>query len=83
MKGLSGVRLHIGKRVSGIGGCMLLLCIGMVNLIWFTILGTLWLMYGVIWLTYKFFYLCFYLPIKAIIKAVKKRQRAKRDDEVV
>lgn len=68
LRGLGGMR--VGFRVRGTNGCFyacLFACLNaFIYLLWYSLLGTLWLMYGLC-------YLCFYLPIKGIIKLCKKK----------
>jgi hypothetical protein len=67
LRSLSGMR--VGFRVSGTNGCFyagLFMCMNaLIYLLWYCLLATFWLMYGVC-------YLFFYLPIKAIVKLCKK-----------
>lgn len=67
LRGLGKVRLGVGLRMKGSAAWIMLLLYGLLNLCWYMILGTLWLMYGIC-------YLFFYLPIKAIIKWNKNKK---------
>ena len=62
-----GIRIGMGTRAKGPTGLLLLFLFGMVQLCWWTIVGMLWLLYGV-------GYVCIYLPIKAIRKQSKKEE---------
>lgn len=70
LRGLGNVR--IGFRMKGSQGCLFLGAYWCINafiyLFWYTLLGTFWLMYGL-------GYLCYYLPVKAIIKYYKKKKQ--------
>lgn len=63
--------IRVGFRMRGTSGCFLAclyLCINaMIYICWYSMLGALWLMYGMC-------YLFFYLPIKALIKWSKKKK---------
>lgn len=74
LKALGGLRIGFGKRFSGAGGWILLFCCAVLNLFWYMILGCLWLMYGT-------YYVLFYLPIKAVVSIIKKKQIAKKNSE--
>lgn len=73
LRGLGNVR--VGFRMKGSTGCFFLClywCINaLIYLMWYSLLATFWLMYGVC-------YLFFYLPIKGIIKLCKKKQVGKK-----
>lgn len=73
LRGLGGMR--VGFRLKGSEGCFyagLFVCINaMIYLMWYCLLGTFWLMYGVC-------YLFFYLPIKGVVKLCKKKNREKK-----
>ena len=51
----------------GTTGIVMLCIYGLMNLMWYMILGCCWITYGVIWL-------CFVLPINGIIKLCKNRK---------
>lgn len=72
LRGLGNVR--VGFRMKGSTGCFLVCLYGFINLLiylmWYTMLGTFWLLYGMC-------YLFFYLPIKWIIKYNKKNNNPK------
>ena len=74
LKKMGGFRLGIGKRVHGWTAILILVFVGMFYLMYWSFLGCLWLMYGICWL-------CFYLPVKLIVTAVKKR-KAKRAGDI-
>ena len=69
LRGLSG--MHIGFRLKGSEGCFyasLFVCMNaLIRLLWYCMLGAFWLLYGMC-------YLCFYLPIKCIVKWYKNRK---------
>lgn len=67
LKRMGGFRLGIGKRVHGWTAIFILMFVGIFYLMWWSLLGCMWLIYGVCWLF-------FYLPIKLIVNAVKKRK---------
>lgn len=67
LKGLGNVR--IGHSLRGKSAWYFLIVFGFLQLLWYFMLGSLWLMYGV-------GYVFFYLPIKGIIKLCKKKQIA-------
>lgn len=60
-------RFGIGYSTRGLTGIIMLCVFGMVNLMWYMILGMLWLTYGVIWLV-------FILPFKLINRKANKNQ---------
>lgn len=66
LRGLSGVR--IGYRARGSTAWIMLIVYGLLNMCWYAVLGTLWLMYGMC-------YLSFYLPIKGIIKLCNRKKK--------
>ena len=74
LKVLGGLRIGVGKRLSGTGGLILLCCCAFINLFWYMILGCLWTIYGLGYLVY--------LPIKAIVNATKRKQEAEESAEV-
>ena len=63
-----GFSFRFGFRMKGATGAIMAVVYAMFYLCWWCMLGTLYLMYGVC-------YVCLYLPIKWISKAVKERQR--------
>ena len=69
LRGLSGMR--VGFRMKGSTGCLLVGIYGFMNffiyLLWYTMLGVFWLIYGLC-------YLC-YLLIKGIVKLCKKKSQ--------
>lgn len=67
LRGLGKIRFGVGVRMKGATAWIMLLLYGMLNLMWYIMLGTLWLIYGII-------YVCFYLPIKVIIKYSKNEE---------
>ena len=60
-------RFGIGYSMHGTTGIVMLCIYGLMNLMWYMILGCCWITYGVIWL-------CFVLPINGIIKLCKNRK---------
>ena len=64
-------RFGIGYRAKGATGAILVFLFAILNLMWYMILGCIWLTYGFIWL-------CFVLPIKGIAKLCK-RENVKSD----
>lgn len=62
--------VRVGIRMTGTKGCFYACLFAFINaciyLYWYAMLGILWLMYGL-------GYLCFYLPIKGIIRLCKKQ----------
>lgn len=75
LRGLSGMR--VGFRMRGSEGCFYACLFGCINalilLLWYCMLGTFWLLYGMC-------YLFFYLPIKGIVKLCKKKSTHDRPD---
>lgn len=69
LKGLGNVR--VCHRLKGSNAFVFLCIYWLLNFYWFLLLGMLWLMYGV-------GYVLFYLPIKGIIKLVKKVKKQKQ-----
>ena len=65
LKSLGGVR--VGYHLRGKRAWYFIIAYGFIQLIWYMILGSLWLGYGI-------GYLFFYLPIKGIIKLVKSQK---------
>lgn len=61
-------RFGIGYRTRGATGLIMLCFLGLFNLMWYMILGCLWVIYGCIWLI-------FVLPIKAIKKLQNKEKQ--------
>ena len=72
LRGLSGMR--VGFRMKGSTGCLLVGIYGFMNffiyLLWYTMLGVFWLIYGLC-------YLC-YLLIKGLVKLCKKKSQEKK-----
>lgn len=66
LRGLGRVRIGTGFRMKGSAAWIVLILYGLLNMCWYVMLGTLWLMYGVC-------YLFFYLPIKGVIKLCKQK----------
>ncbi|MBP3308146.1 MAG: hypothetical protein J6L90_01775 [Clostridia bacterium] len=60
-------RFGIGYSMHGATGIVMLCIYGLMNLMWYMLLGCCWITYGVIWL-------CFVLPIKGIIKLCKSKK---------
>ncbi len=60
-------RFGIGYSTRGATGIIMLCVFGIFNLMWYMILGCLWIIYGVIWLF-------FILPMKAIFKLIKNKK---------
>lgn len=71
LKHMSHFRIGAGVRMRGSKGWLLFCLFAILNLYWYMILGCLWMMYGC--------FLMFYLPIRAIVKTIKKRQIAKKN----
>ena len=69
LRGLSSMR--VGIRMKGSTGCFFVCFYACINaliyLCWYALLACFWLMYGVC-------YLFFYLPIKGIVKLIKKER---------
>ena len=72
LRGLGSMR--VGFRMKGSEGCLFLGVYGCINaciyLMWYCMLAMFWLVYGIC-------YLCFYLPIKGIIKLCKNKNVSK------
>lgn len=68
---LGRFRFGIRYRAKGISGLIMLLVYGFMNFCWYAILGSLWLMYGIIWLF-------FILPIKLVRMLINQK---KKEDE--
>lgn len=64
LRGLGNMRMSFRMKKST--GCLFLAIYAFLDLMWFVMLGTLWLLYGMC-------YLFFYLPIKGIIKLCKQK----------
>lgn len=73
LRGLGNVR--VGLRRKGPDGCFFVFLYMMINafiyLGWYLMLGSFWLMYGLC-------YLCFYLPLKGLMKLYKKKKTQDR-----
>lgn len=67
-------RIGLGFRMKGATGWIMLLCLAMVQMMWYILLGTLWMLYG-------FGYLFFYLPIKWICSRVRSSAHKKKAPE--
>ena len=76
LRGLGGVRFGVHKRVSGGAAAVMLFVYCMMYLMWYMLLGTLWLMYGL-------GYVCYYLPAREIVKFSKKKKREKEVAEAM
>lgn len=63
-----GFSFRFGFRMKGWTGAIMAIVYLMFYLCWWCMLGTLYLMYG-------FCYVCFYLPIRGISRAVKKARQ--------
>lgn len=63
-------KFRFGARytVKGLPGIFMVCTFAIFNLMWYMIVGSLWLMYGFIWLF-------FVLPIKGIRSLVKKKKQ--------
>ena len=68
-------RFGIGYSTHGATGIIMLCFYGIFNLIWYTMLGCLWMIYGVIWLF-------FVLPIKGITKLIKNKSTENNNQKV-
>ena len=66
-------RFGIGYSTRGATGIIMLSIYGMFNLLWYMMLGCLWLTYGFIWLI-------FILPIKGISKLIKNNKSTSNND---
>ena len=66
-------RFGIGFRMKGATGIIMLCIYGMMNLMWYMILGCCWLIYGMC-------YLMFFLPIRAIYRACKKNSSTPKNN---
>lgn len=69
LRGLGNVRF--GFRMKRSTGCLFFALYALFDMMWFLMLGVLWMCYGVC-------YLFFYLPIKAIVKLCKRKSREKK-----
>lgn len=67
LRTLGRVRIGAGFRVRGATGLFLLMFVAIFRLMWYIMLGVLWMMYGII-------YLCFILPIRGIVRLCKRRK---------
>ena len=74
LKRLSGIRIGAGYRISGFMGLFILLGIGMANLMWYSILACMWMLYGMFWLMYQMCVWIFYKPIKLLVKVIKSKK---------
>ncbi len=64
---LGGLRIGVGKRLSGATGWIVLIFLGMFYLMWYMMIACLWIFYG-------FGYLFFYLPFKGIVHLSEKKK---------
>ncbi len=66
---MGAFRFGVGYSTRGVTGILMLCMFGIFNLMWYMVLGCLWIIYGVIWLV-------FVLPVKAIkkIRATKETE---------
>ena len=72
LRGLGNVR--IGYRMKGSSGCLFLGVYGFLQMVWYIFLGTMWFLYGV-------GYVCYYLPVKGIVKLCKNKKMASTAQE--
>lgn len=73
----SGFRLHVGQRLKGWKLVLALIGIGFYQLIYWTFVGVFYAMFGI-------FYVLFYLPIRALVRFIKKKKAsAEADAEVI
>ena len=75
---LGGMRFGVGAGMKSGTGCVIMAFLGVFYLMWYILIGTLWMMYGVFWLMYGMIRLIFVLPIKGIIKLVKNRNQSEQ-----
>ena len=67
----SGFRLHVGQRLKGWKLVLALIGIGIYQLFYWSFVGVFYAMFGI-------FYVLFYLPIRALIRWIKKRKAQKK-----
>ncbi len=67
---MGAFRFGVGYSTRGATGLIMLCMFGLMNLMWYMVLGCLWITYGIIWLV-------FVLPVKVIkkIRATKKMEK--------
>ena len=69
-------RFGIGYSTHGATGVIMLCVFGLFNLMWYMILGCLWLTYAFIWLF-------FILPIKGLSKLIKNKTSTSNNNQEV
>ena len=74
LKSLSGIRIGAGYRIHGVMGIFILCGIGIANLIWYSILACMWMIYGMFWLMYQMCVWIFYKPVYYLVKAIKSKK---------
>ena len=73
----SGFRLHVGQRLKGWKLVLALIGIGFCQFIYWIFLGVFYVLFGI-------FYLLFYLPIRTLVRFIKKKKAsAETDAEVI
>jgi len=77
MRKASGLRLHVGQRLKGWKLVLALIGIGFYQLMYWCFVGVFYAMFGI-------FYVLLYLPIRALIRFIKKKKAsAEADAEVI
>lgn len=74
LRGLGGFRFGVGVRMKGWTGALMTFMYAMLYLLWYMLLGTLWLIYGL-------GYVCYYLPAKYLVKYCKDSKRKKEIED--
>ena len=69
-------RFGIGYSTRGTAGLIMVCIYAVLNLMWYMILGCLWMMYGMIWLF-------FILPIKGLSKLIKNKTSTSNNNQEV
>ena len=64
---LGGWRFGVGYHAHGSTAIFLLCLFGFLNLLWYMFLGCLWVMYGFVWLF-------IILPIRGIVRLIRRRR---------
>ena len=74
LKRLSGIRIGAGVRIKGFMGLFVLCGIGIANLIWYSILACMWMIYGMFWLMYQLCVWVLYKPIALLVKKIRSKK---------
>ncbi len=69
LKKMSGMRF--GFRLNGWTAFVMVFFYAIFYIIWYSLLGSLWIAYGTAWLIWKIYYFILIKPIKWIIRKIK------------